>query len=153
MTSLKIIEQLNNILSNELTAINQYFLHARMLKHAGYMKLADYEYKESIEQMRYADRLVERVLQIGGSPNLHELGKLNIGEEVDNILQGDLKLQEEAIEDLNSAVALCKNETDSASLDILQQIAKNATAHLQFIKEQLNMIDKIGLASYLKTQV
>ncbi len=151
--SSEIISSLNEVLRHGLAAINQYFLHARMLKHAGYMKLADVEYKESIEQMRNCDRLVERVLAVGGVPNLQDLGKLFIGDAANEILQGDLDLQSAGASELQAAIALCEAEADVASADILRQIQANQTAHIKFINEQLKLVDSMGLAAYLETQV
>ncbi|MEQ1790157.1 MAG: bacterioferritin [Rickettsiales bacterium] len=149
----KIIEHLNNVIGCELVAINQYFLHARMMKHMGFMKLADYEYKESIQQMKYADSLVERVLFLGGIPNLQDLGKLHIGEAVDSILECDLKLEEATIKSLKLTINLCESKPDPISLDILRRILENAEEHVSFIRTQINLIDTMGLSSYLQTQV
>lgn len=149
----EIIKQLNNVIGGKLVAINQYFLHARMMKHMGFMKLADYEYKESIQQMKYADRLVERVLFLGGIPNLSELGKLNIGEAVDSILKCDLKLEETIIKDLKSAISSCEVKVDSVSTDILHRILENSEEHVLFIRTQFNLIDTMSLPQYLQTQV
>lgn len=149
----EIIKHLNNVVSSKLTAINQYFLHARMVKHMGFMKLADYEYKESIQQMKYADRLVERVLFLGGVPNLQELGRLAIGESVDNILRCDLKLEETSIKAVKSALSVCETKNDSVSGGILSSILESSEEHVGFIRTQLNLIDTIGLPQYLQTQI
>jgi len=149
----EIIELLNKTLKTALTSINQYFLHARMMKHQGFMKLADYEYKKSIEQMNYSDKLVERVLHIGGSPNLHELGALIIGNSADTILCNDLVLEEIAGKNLAAAISVCETKGDASSLDILRQMQKLSDTHAQFIHTQLNLIDSMGLEPYLKTQV
>ena len=152
-TDKEIITNLNKVISRELAAINQYFLHARMIKHLGFMKLADYEYKESIQQMRYSDRLIERVLFLGGVPNLQDIGKLNIGDSVDSILQCDLKLENILVKDIKSAISICESKHDSVSSDMLYYILENSEEHLGFIRTQLNLVDTIGLSQYLQTQV
>ena len=152
-TDKEIIKHLNVILRNELTAINQYFLHARMLKHMGFMKLADYEYKESIDEMKHADMLVGRVLYLGGVPNLQDMGKLMIGENVPEILKSDLKLEEKGHVDLRAAIVLCEDKQDFASADILHSILASEEEHQLFIRTQLNLIDTMGLSAYLQTQV
>jgi bacterioferritin len=149
----QVIQQLNLILKNNLTAVNQYFLHARMMKHMGFMKLADYEYKESIQQMKYADRLVERILFLSGIPDMQEFGNLNIGKSVDEILKCDLELEEVSLRDLKSVIALCESRDDYASADTLHNILESAEEHVQFIRTQLNLVDTIGLPQYLQTQV
>ena len=149
----EIIKHLNNVLRNKLATINQYFLHARMMKYMGFMKLADYEYKESIQQMKYADKLVERVLFIGGMPNLQELGKLNIGGTVEEILKFDLETEESATKDIKLAIETCKSKEDYTSVDILNSILENKEEHVLFIRSQLNLVDTIGLSKYLQTQV
>lgn len=148
-----IIKHLNVILKNELTAINQYFLHARMLKHMGFMKLADYEYKESIDEMKHADILVDRILFLEGLPNLQDLGKLNIGEDVPEILKADLKIELEGKKDLQEAIVVCEDAKDFASGDILHRILESEEEHILFINSQLKLIDSMGVSSYLQTQV
>ena len=149
----EVLESLNIVLSNQLTAINQYFLHARMMKHLGYMKLADNEYKESIQQMKYADRLVERVLTLGGIPNLQDLRKLKIGKAVDEILKCDLETEEATTSDIKSAISVCESKDDSGSVEILQNILENEASHVLFVQNQLKLIDSMGLPQYLQTQV
>ena len=149
----EIIAQLNIILRNELTAINQYFLHARMLKHMGFMKLADYEYKESIDEMKHADMLVVRVFYLKGIPNLQDLGKLMVGENVPEILACDLKLEEKAHADLKKAIAVCEEHKDYSSADLLQNILISEEEHQLFIRTQLSLIDSMGVSAYLQTQV
>lgn len=149
----EIIKHLNNVLSNKLVAINQYFLHARMMKHMGFMKLADHEYKESIQQMKYADKLVERVLFIGGIPNLQELRKLNIGATVEEILKADLTTEKVAGEDIKLAINVCISKSDYTSVDMLNDILGSSEEHVSFIRSQLNLVDTIGLSKYLQTQV
>lgn len=148
-----VIKHLNAILKNELTSINQYFLHARMLKHMGFMKLADYEYKESLDEMRHADALVNRILFLNGVPNLQELGKLMIGEDVKEILNCDLKLEEAGKIHLKAAIAFCEDKRDYTSANILHCILDSEEEHISFIRAQLNLIDTMGLSTYLQTQV
>lgn len=148
-----IIKHLNTILKNELTAINQYFLHARMLKHMGFMKLADQEYKESIDEMKHADMLVERILFLKGLPNLQDLGKIFIGETVEEILKCDLKLEQKANTDLKAAITLCESKADYASADILHRILESEEEHSLFIQTQLNLIATMGAVAYMQTQV
>ena len=149
----EIIKHLNIIIKNELTAINQYFLHARILKHQGFMKMADYEYKESIDEMKHADMLVERVLFLGGLPNLQDLGKLMIGETVAEILDCDLKLEFIAQKDLKTAITVCEAKEDYATADILHKILDSEEEHINFIQTQLRLIESMGLGNYLQTQV
>jgi bacterioferritin len=152
-TDNEIIKHLNIILKNELTAINQYFLHARMLKHMGFMKLADHEYKESIDEMKHADILVERVLFLKGLPNLQDLGKLMIGETVEEILKCDLKLEQKGHVDLKAAITCCESKEDYVSADMLHKILDSEEEHQLFITTQLKLIDTMGLSAYLQTQV
>lgn len=149
----EIIRHLNTILKNELTGINQYFLHARILKHQGFMKLADHEYKESIDEMRHADQLVERVLFLGGLPNLQDIGKLAIGENVEEILKGDLALEHTAHADLKAAITYSEAQEDYVTADLLHKIMESEEEHILFLQTQLNLIATMGLSSYLQTQV
>lgn len=149
----EVIKHLNVILRNELTAINQYFLHARMLKHMGLMKLADHEYKESIEEMKHADTLVERILFLKGLPNLQNLGKLYIGEDMKEILECDLKLEEKANIDLKAAITYCESKEDYTSADLLHSILKNEEEHVLYIRTQLSLIATMGAPAYMQTQV
>ncbi len=148
-----VVKHLNVILKNELTSINQYFLHARMLKHMGFMKLADYEYKESIDEMKHADLLVNRVLFLQGIPNLQDLGKLMIGETVKEILECDMKLEENGKKDLKAAIVFCEENQDFTSADILHRILESEEEHVLFIRSQLSLIETMGLSAYLQTQV
>lgn len=152
-TPKEIIKHLNTILRNELTGINQYFLHARMLKHMGFMKLADYEYKESIDEMKHADLLVDRILFLEGLPNLQDIGRVSIGENVKEILECDLGLEENGRRDLKEAIHFCEEQKDFASADILHKILESEEEHILFIRTQLNLIESMGLSSYLQTQV
>ncbi|MEE2929276.1 MAG: bacterioferritin [Pseudomonadota bacterium] len=148
----KVIEFLNLALKNELTAINQYFLHSRMLKDWGVSKLGDYEYKESIEEMNHADWLIERILFLGGLPNLQDLGKLRIGESVKEILECDLALEEDAIPLLRDAMEHCEKVRDYVSRDLFGKILTNEEEHVDYIETQFELIDRIGLESYTQLQ-
>lgn len=148
----KVIEFLNKALKNELTAINQYFLHSRMLKDWGVSKMADYEYKESIEEMNHADWLIERILFLGGLPNLQDLGKLRIGESVEEILGCDLKLEEDAIPLLRDAMEHCEKVRDYVSRDLFGKILHNEEEHVDYIETQFDLIERIGIQSYIQLQ-
>ncbi|MDJ0920210.1 MAG: bacterioferritin [Henriciella sp.] len=148
----KVIEFLNACLKNELTAINQYFLHSRMLKDWGVSKLGDYEYKESIEEMNHADWLIERILFLGGLPNLQDLGKLRIGESVKEILECDLALEEDAIPLLRDAMAHAEKVRDYVSRDLFGKILTNEEEHVDYIETQFDLIKQIGIESYIQLQ-
>ncbi|MEL7539659.1 MAG: bacterioferritin [Pseudomonadota bacterium] len=148
----KVIEFLNKALKNELTAINQYFLHARMLKDWGVSKLGDYEHKESIEEMNHADWLIERILFLGGLPNLQDLGKLRIGESVKEILECDLALEEDAIPLLRDAMEHCEKVRDYVSRDLFGKILTNEEEHVDYIETQFDLIERIGIESYTHLQ-
>ncbi|MEL6860557.1 MAG: bacterioferritin [Pseudomonadota bacterium] len=148
----KVIEFLNKALKNELTAINQYFLHARMLKDWGVSKLGEYEYKESIEEMNHADWLIERILFLGGLPNLQDLGKLRIGESVEEILKCDLALEEDAIPLLRDAMEHSEKVRDYVSRDLFGKILHNEEEHVDYIETQFELIERIGIESYTQLQ-
>ena len=147
----KVIEHLNTILGNELVAINQYFLHARMYKDWGLQELADHEYHESIDEMKHADQLVERILFLQGLPNLQDLGKLLIGENTKEMLECDLKLEHKAHTDLKSAVAYCESVSDYVSRDLCVEIMESEEEHIDWLETQLGLIEKVGLENYLQT--
>ncbi|MEE4249919.1 MAG: bacterioferritin [Alcanivoracaceae bacterium] len=149
----KVIEYLNKALANELVAINQYFLHARMYKDWGLQKLADKEYEESIDEMKHADRLIERILFLEGLPNLQDLGKLMIGENTREMLECDLKLEHTAIPLLREAIAWCEQVKDYVSRDLLQDILGSEEEHVDWLETQLGLIDLVGIESYLQTQM
>lgn len=148
----KVIEFLNQALKNELTAINQYFLHSRMLKDWGVSKLGDYEYKESIEEMNHADWLIERILFLDGLPNLQDLGKLRIGESVQEILECDMALEEDAIPLLRDAMEYCESVRDYVSRDLFGKILHNEEEHVDYIETQFDLIKRIGIESYTHLQ-
>ena len=148
----KVIDYLNKALKNELTAINQYFLHARMLQDWGVSKLGEKEYKESIEEMEHADWLIQRVLFLGGLPNLQDLGKLHIGESVQEILECDLKLENMAIPLLREAMAYCESVQDYVSRDLFGKILHNEEEHVDYIETQFDLIERIGIERYTMLQ-
>ena len=148
----KSIEFLNQALKNELTAINQYFLHSRMLKDWGVSKLGEYEYKESIEEMTHADWLIERILFLNGLPNLQDLGKLRIGESVKEILECDMALEEDAIPLLRDAMAYCESIRDYVSRDLFGKILTNEEEHVDYIETQFDLIERMGIENYIQLQ-
>ena len=148
----KVIEFLNACLKNELTAINQYFLHSRMLGDWGVSKLAKHEYKESIEEMEHADWLIERILFLGGLPNLQDLGKLRIGETVEEILKCDLDLEMQAIPELRDAMEHAESVRDYVSRDLFGKILHNEEEHVDYLETQFDLIERIGIQNYIQLQ-
>ncbi len=148
----KVIDFLNQALKNELTAINQYFLHSRMLRDWGVSKLAKKEHEESIEEMHHADWLIERVLFLGGLPNLQDLGKLHIGESVQEILECDLKLENIAIPLLRDAIQYCEEVRDYGSRDLFNKILHNEEEHVDYLETQFSLIERIGIERYTLLQ-
>jgi bacterioferritin len=147
-----VIACLNRVLYNELIAVNQYLLHSRMLKNWGITKLAEYEYKESVDEMRHADRLVERILFLEGLPNLQDLGKLLIGEDVSEILECDLKLEQDALPALREGIATCEQQADYVSRELLTSILDGEEEHIDFIEAQFDLIKRMGIENYVQLQ-
>lgn len=149
----QVIAHLQAQLKNELTAINQYFVHYRMLKHWGLDKLAQKEYSESIGEMKHADELMDRIFMLDGLPNLQDLGKLHIGEDVPEILKADLALETGAQSTIKDGMAYCESVRDYVSRDLLQHILDDTEEHIDFLETQIELIDKVGLQNYLQSQM
>ena len=149
----KVIEYLNQVIKNELTAINQYFLHAKMFSNWGLTKLNEHEYKESLDEMRHADSLIERVLFLEGLPNLQELGRLRIGENTEEVLTADLALEHEAIPVLREAIAHCEKVSDFVSRELLESILESEEEHVDWLETQLQLITRIGLQNFQQSWI
>ncbi|GGM96444.1 bacterioferritin [Shewanella xiamenensis] len=149
----KVVGQLNRVLTCELTAINQYFLHARMFKHWGLEKLNHVEYKKSIQDMKHADKLIERVLFLEGLPNLQQLEKLRIGEHTQEMLDCDLAMVQEQLTLLRDAITLCEVEQDYVSRDLLEDILEDEEEHLDWLEAQQELISLTGIQNYLQSQI
>jgi bacterioferritin len=146
----KVVEILNTVLTNELTTVNQYFLHARMLEHWGVTRLGKYEYKESIEEMRHSDWLIQRILFLDGLPNVQRLNPVLIGQTPEEVLRSDLKQEEKALSDLREGIAYCESVRDFASRDLLAKILHAEEEHIDFIERQFDLIEKIGVQNWIQ---
>ncbi len=146
-----VIEHLNRVLKNELTAINQYFLHSRMFMDWGYQSLGDKEHEESIDEMKHADQVIERILVLEGLPNLQDLGKLRIGEDIPEMLQCDLDLELDALPDLQAAITYCESHKDFVSRELFDSILKSEEEHVDWLETQLGLIDSMGVENYLQS--
>jgi bacterioferritin len=149
----QVIEHLNRALYNELVAINQYFLHARMYRNWGLKELAEHEYQESIDEMKHADRLIERILFLDGLPNLQNLGKLMIGESPREAIECDLKLEMRAVPDLKAAIAYCEQAGDYVSRELFESILQSEEEHIDWLETQLGLIGRLGEGPYLQTKL
>ena len=149
----KVIEFLNGVLRNELSAINQYFLHSRMYKDMGLTELADYEYEESLDEMKHADQLIERILFLEGLPNMQAIGKLRIGENPHEMLQCDLDLEMEALPILKDVIAWCEERRDFVSRDVFDSILASEEEHVDWLETQLALIEKVGIENYLQAKM
>ncbi len=150
---LKVIEFLNRVLRNELVAINQYFLHSRMYKDWGLDGLGDYEFQESVDEMKHADGLVERILFLEGLPNMQDIGKLRIGEHTKEMLECDLALEMEAIPDLREAIEYCESCKDYVSRDLFDSILGSEEEHVDWLETQLDLISRVGIENYQQSQM
>ena len=149
----KVIEFLNRVLRNELTAINQYFLHSRMFKDWGLKALADYEFGEAVDEMKHADALVERILFLEGLPNMQDIGKIRIGEHTQEMLECDLALEMDAIPDLREGIEYCESCRDYVSRDLLDSILDSEEEHVDWLETQLDLIERVGIENYQQSQM
>ena len=148
----KVIEVLNEVLKNELTAINQYFLHSKMLENWGITKLAKFEFNESVDEMKHADQLMNRILFLEGLPNVQDIGKVMIGENVKEMLSCDLQLEHMALETLKSGITHCESVSDFVSRDLLSEILRSEEDHIDTLEEQFDLIERMGIENYIQLQ-
>ena len=149
----KVIEHLNKVLGNELVAINQYFLHSKMYKNWGLDELAEHEYHESIDEMKHADKLTDRILLLEGLPNYQHLGKLRVGEDVKEMLECDLKFEMDAVPDLKEAISHCEKVKDFVSRELFVDILESEEEHIDWLETQLELIEKVGMKNYLQSKM
>ncbi|MGQ0658549.1 MAG: bacterioferritin [Chromatiales bacterium] len=149
----KIVGYLNNVLKNELTAINQYFLHARMYRNFGLKKLDEHEYKESVDEMKHADRLIERILFLEGLPNLQDLGRLRVGESPEEMLKADLALEMDSVPLLREAIVACEQSGDYISRELFEAILEGEEDHIDWLEIQIDLIGRVGLQNYLQSMI
>lgn len=149
----KVIEFLNAVLRNELAAINQYFLHSRMYKDMGLKELADYEYEESLDEMKHADQLIERILFLEGLPKMQDIGKLRIGEDVKEMIECDLNLEMDALPELKDAIAYCEEIRDYVSRDLFDSILSSEEEHVDWLETQLALIEQMGIENYTQAKM
>jgi bacterioferritin len=149
----EVIEALAKMLKEELGAISEYFIHAEMCENWGYKKLSEHTKKESINEMTHAEKLIERILFLEGTPNLNDMPKLNVGKNVKAQFENDLALEKDAVAEYNAAIATCRKAGDHASAELLQDILEDEEEHVDFLEEQLGLIDSIGIQNYLAQQV
>lgn len=149
----KVIEFLNAVLRNELAAINQYFLHSRMYKDKGLMELANHEYEESLDEMKHADQLIERILFLEGLPRMQEIGKLRIGEDVKEMLECDLNLEMDALPELQDAIEYCEGVRDFVSRDLFDSILASEEEHVDWLETQLGLIEQMGIENYTQAKM
>jgi bacterioferritin len=149
----QVIQHLNTVLKNELTAINQYFLHARMYKNFGLTELDEYEHKESLDEMKHADQLIERILFLEGLPGMQSLGKLRIGESPKEMIEADLALEMDALPDLKEAINYCESTKDYISREVFESILESEEEHVDWLETQLELISKVGLENYLQSKM
>ena len=152
-TNKNVVNVLNDVLTAELTAVNQYFVHAKMCENWGYSKLFDVIYKESIDEMKHANQLIERILFLGGVPNVQRLGKINIGESVPEQLNLDLGLELDALPRLNAGIETCRVEGDNGTRQLLDEILASEEEHVDWLEAQIDQIDQMGVQNYLAEQI